>query len=65
MRPDGHRYELVKGVLRTMTPAGSRHGTITTRLAASLFGHVETRELGVGAVGNGSDIKSWNHAPVV
>jgi Uma2 family endonuclease len=46
--PDrGKRYELVDGVLRTMTPAGNLHGKVAARLTARLLGHVEARELGV------------------
>ena len=30
MPDDGYRYELVKGVLRKMPPAGFEHGTIRT-----------------------------------
>ena len=40
------RYELVKGELRQMSPAGYEHGKIAMRLAAHLALHVETEELG-------------------
>jgi Uma2 family endonuclease len=43
---DGWRYELVKGELRKMSPAGSRHGLIAARLIASLLRHVEQEKLG-------------------
>jgi Uma2 family endonuclease len=46
MPDDGHRYELVRGELRTMTPAGHPHGRIAMRIAAQLFQHVEERGLG-------------------
>ena len=46
-RPDdGHRYELVEGVLRMMSPAGNRHGRIAARLLVRITNHVEQRELG-------------------
>ena len=47
MRDDGYRYELVAGRLRKMTPAGSLHGAIGSRLAAAIGDHVDRRHLGV------------------
>ena len=45
--PDhGGRAELVKGELRTMSPAGYGHGRVTMRLAARLFNHVDACRLG-------------------
>jgi Uma2 family endonuclease len=44
---DGSRYELVHGELRTMSPAGSRHGRIAARLIIHLGSHVQVRSLGV------------------
>ena len=43
----GSRYELVRGDLREMTPAGHEHGKLAMRLAARLFQHVEADRLGV------------------
>jgi Uma2 family endonuclease len=43
---DGHRYELIRGELRQMAPAGPTHGRLAMRLAAHLFQHVETHHLG-------------------
>jgi Uma2 family endonuclease len=43
---DGHRYELVRGELHKMSPAGSRHGLIAARIIASLLRHVEREKLG-------------------
>jgi Uma2 family endonuclease len=43
---DGNRYELVKGVLRMMSPAGSEHGRIAGRIFARLAVHVERHGLG-------------------
>jgi Uma2 family endonuclease len=40
------RYELIKGELRQMSPAGHSHGKIAARLGAELFRHVEEHELG-------------------
>jgi Uma2 family endonuclease len=42
-----HRYELVAGTLRTMTPAGGLHGLLVMRLAMTLGTHVEQGHLGV------------------
>jgi Uma2 family endonuclease len=43
---DGFRYELVKGELRQMSPAGHNHGRIAMRLAVPLGQHVEENGLG-------------------
>ncbi len=43
---DGYRYELVKGELRTMTPAGRKHGEIAMTLGIMLGSHVRTHRLG-------------------
>lgn len=46
--PDtGKRYELVRGDLKEMTPAGARHGTVAMRLASRLDRHAEESQLGV------------------
>ena len=47
MPDDGFRYELVRGELRKMSPAGGRHGRIAARLLIRLGTHVEQRNLGV------------------
>ncbi len=47
MPDDGFRYELVKGELRQMTPAGSEHGAMIMNLGAPLKVHVKTHNLGV------------------
>lgn len=43
---DGWRYELVKGELRRMPPAGMQHGRIASRLDQRLAAYVETHNLG-------------------
>lgn len=43
---DGFRYELVRGRLKRMTPAGGRHGAVGVRLVRALVQHVEEHELG-------------------
>ena len=40
------RFELVKGELRPMSPAGSRHGRIITRIAYPLTNFVNQHKLG-------------------
>ncbi len=40
------RCELVRGELQMMSPAGSRHGAVTLRIATLLANHVETQGLG-------------------
>src|SRR6266851_3686598 len=46
MPDDGFRYELVRGELRKMSPAGQRHGRIAIRVSTSLDNHVTTNKLG-------------------
>ncbi len=43
---DGFRYELVKGELRKMAPAGSEHGAIIARLTIALGQYIEANNLG-------------------
>ena len=47
MSDDGWRYELVRGELRRMAPAGFEHGAIGMRLVTRLGTHVEANGLGV------------------
>ena len=43
---DGYRYELVKGVMRRMPPAGFEHGIRTVKIGGRLNEHVERQKLG-------------------
>ncbi len=47
MPDDGFRYELVRGELRRMTPAGNVHGRVAMRFAWRLARYVEENRLGV------------------
>jgi len=42
-----YRYELVRGVLRKMTPAGFKHGAVIANLTSLLTRHVKERSLGI------------------
>lgn len=44
---DGFRYELVRGELRRMPPAGLQHGRVTVNITTSLDQHVKVNDLGV------------------
>jgi len=46
MPRDGFRYELVKGELRKMSPAGFEHGTIVINVSLLLAQHVKANNLG-------------------
>jgi Uma2 family endonuclease len=45
--PDGHRYELVKGVLLTRSPSGFNHGRVTMNLSVLLATYIRANNLGV------------------
>lgn len=47
MPDDGNRYELVKGELIRMAPAGYEHGVRTVELTAALHRHIKAHNLGV------------------
>jgi len=46
MPDDGSRYELVRGELRRMAPAGNRHGYIVGEIFAELRNYVKANDLG-------------------
>lgn len=46
MPDDGFRYELVRGELRKMSPAGHKHGRIAVKITTSLDNHVTANDLG-------------------
>jgi Uma2 family endonuclease len=46
MPDDGHRYELVRGELRQMPPAGHVHGRVTVNFTTPLDQHVRAHDLG-------------------
>ena len=46
MPDDGFRYELVRGELRRMTPAGNVHGRVAMNVGISLGGYVKAHDLG-------------------
>lgn len=46
MPDDGYRYELVRGELRKMAPAGAKHGRSAGKVAMPLMIHVATHNLG-------------------
>lgn len=46
MPDDGFRYELVRGELRKMAPAGHKHGRIIINLTTPLDQHVRANSLG-------------------
>ncbi len=46
MPDDGCRYELVRGELRKIAPAGQYHGETTMRISVPLGGYVYQNELG-------------------
>jgi Uma2 family endonuclease len=43
---DDYHYELVEGRVVRMSPPGSRHGALATRIGALLHQHVDSRRLG-------------------
>ena len=43
---DGFRYELIKGELKKMAPAGNEHGMLALEFAAELRNFVKANKLG-------------------
>jgi Uma2 family endonuclease len=48
MPDDGFRYELVKGELRRMSPAGGEHGAVVFNFSLLLGQHLKVNDLGQG-----------------
>lgn len=46
MEDDGHRYDLIRGELYQMSPAGAEHGEISAELAGRLSTFLRGRSLG-------------------
>ena len=46
MPDDGYRYELVRGELRKMSPAGGDHGSVAASIVVSLGSYVKAKKLG-------------------
>jgi Uma2 family endonuclease len=46
MPEDSFRYELTRGELRRMSPAGNKHGRIAANITGALVPHVMTNKLG-------------------
>ena len=46
MPDEGYRYELVRGELRKMAPAGARHSSIGVKIVISMGNHVTANNLG-------------------
>lgn len=42
----GFRYELVKGILKKMSPTGKKHGSVTVKITVPLAQHAQTNRLG-------------------
>ena len=46
MPDDGYRYELIRGELKKMSPAGNYHGRLASNVNVPLGGYVRTNDLG-------------------
>ena len=44
---DGYRYDLIKGELKRISPAGGKHGIIIANLTAEIVQHVRQHSLGI------------------
>src|ERR1043166_4426600 len=56
-RKDGFRYELVKGELRKMSPAGSEHGAIIVNITFLIVQHVKANNLAVEVLSPGDSLE--------
>ena len=45
---NGEHYELIRGELKPMSPAGGGHGSVTMDLIAIVHSHIRTNDLGRG-----------------
>ena len=52
MPEDGYRYELVRGELRKMAPAGAEHGELSVSVVLALGSYVKAHNLGKVYVAN-------------
>ncbi len=48
LNANGQSYELIRGELKLMIPAGADHGNVTVDLVALVHGHVLANDLGKG-----------------
>ena len=46
LKDDGYRYDLIRGELIRMSPAGAPHGELSLRIGASILAHVNEHQLG-------------------
>ncbi|MCI0416785.1 Uma2 family endonuclease [bacterium] len=46
MPDDGFRYDLVRGILKKMSPGGKKHGKVAIKISSPLARHVEVNNLG-------------------
>lgn len=54
---DGYQYELVKGIIRRMPPAGFEHGILSSKIGSNLNKHIKKHQLGyVCSAGTGFKI---------
>ncbi len=64
MSDDGSRYELIRGEVKKMTPAGGKHGAIVVNLTLPLGSFVKSRQLGV-VFGAGTGFRIFSNPDTV
>jgi len=52
MPRDGHRYELIQGELKEMSPTGNEHGMVLFRICGLLDAYLRRHKLGEGTGGD-------------